>query len=646
MTSPSDDSSDISSSSSSASTDETVYRPLKHYKINGTQHPYTITEDGLVFGDNKKHPLKRDAKYLRHLVQLWFRVNGKKQTKTVCIDECMLSTFGDMDEPDPEMVIVHLNGDHKDDRLINLRYMNKVDHVQHLMEEEHDSDAFQVAYIKSRRLGIGSEPHTSYVATTFGDIYGWPSIGKCVKLKPTKMNGLLYKVNITIGSSRIWVPVSEIMVDTFREFDQDGSLKIFFKDKNPTNLSLENVIQATFLEYQQTRIAQLEEIHHPVKFKVALYPKVSADYLTNYLVSSVGTIYSLTSERFLTDYEPYGTTYDGIKYKKPKKVSLSNGSDKYKTMRVHILVKSSHHGIEEGKVVHHIDHNTHNNRLENLKWATISENAIEAIKFYRAHPDQRPRIFKTIGQPQLRHDESFRHIGGSVPGRNYKDYYVSQYGTLKRKTSNRSTIFAISKSPDGYVVYYLYDDNTGKLTRQSAHRLVCFVFNGSSYSPEKTQVDHIDGIRDNNYYLNLRFVSPRENVQGSSKVGCIVYLKNDPKVVEQFESISAAYEFFGVKKSHTVSPSCPIKEYDIDIDGNGMQTYIFHRMENDDLSNPSFYFMGVNTVSLPDDISKSNKAVNALAGYGSSSGFELDGITSMEILDCTPNASQPILFHT
>ncbi|KAI8099922.1 uncharacterized protein BX664DRAFT_355288 [Halteromyces radiatus] len=44
---------------------------------------------------------------------------------------------------------------------------------------------------------------------------------------------------------------------------------------------------------------------------------------------------------------------------------------------------------------------------------------------------------------------------------------------------------------------------------------------------------------------------------------------------------------------------------------------------------PSFYFMGIDTVSLSDDIHKSNKAVNVLAGSGSSNGLELDGMTIM-----------------
>lgn len=89
-----------------------------------------------------------------------------------------------------------------------------------------------------------------------------------------------------------------------------------------------------------------------------------------YEVSSLGRIKSLRTGRLMSpapDSDGYAT------------VSLFK--IKRKTYRWHRLVLEAFVGNTEGKgQINHIDGNKLNNRLENLEWATPSENAIHAYR--------------------------------------------------------------------------------------------------------------------------------------------------------------------------------------------------------------------------------------------------------------------------
>ena len=66
----------------------------------------------------------------------------------------------------------------------------------------------------------------------------------------------------------------------------------------------------------------------------------------------------------------------------------------------------------------------------------------------------------------------------------------------------------------GYLYVNLWNANKGHM--RTVHRLVCEAFN---HHPnfEFLVTNHIDGDRQNNHYLNLEFISQKENVADATK---------------------------------------------------------------------------------------------------------------------------------
>ena len=87
-----------------------------------------------------------------------------------------------------------------------------------------------------------------------------------------------------------------------------------------------------------------------------------------------------------------------------------------------------------------------------------------------------------------------------------------------RKLTIKEKILIARLEKNGY--YRLSLRILDKRQRFSVHRLVCEAFHGPA--PEgKTQVDHINLIRHDNHETNLRWASPKENIQHSINCGTI-----------------------------------------------------------------------------------------------------------------------------
>ena len=102
-------------------------------------------------------------------------------------------------------------------------------------------------------------------------------------------------------------------------------------------------------------------------------------------------------------------------------------------------------------------------------------------------------------------------------------YLIDEYGNLFSLKRNRYLKPYTDK--DGYLAINLYIGN--KQVHRKIHRLVAEAFVDGYY--EKPCIDHIDRNRKNNYYKNLRCVTPKEN-------------SNNPNTIEHLKKVGIKFK--------------------------------------------------------------------------------------------------------
>jgi hypothetical protein len=101
-----------------------------------------------------------------------------------------------------------------------------------------------------------------------------------------------------------------------------------------------------------------------------------------------------------------------------------------------------------------------------------------------------------------------------LPVRGYEDFYkVSSSGLVWR--IGKSKCLKQHKDRHGYLYVTLCVN--GKPAKKYVHRLVAdtFIVGGS----DLLQVNHIDGVKSNNVYLNLEWVTAKENIRHAFNTG-------------------------------------------------------------------------------------------------------------------------------
>lgn len=127
----------------------------------------------------------------------------------------------------------------------------------------------------------------------------------------------------------------------------------------------------------------------------------------------------------------------------------------------------------------------------------------------------------------------------------YPLYSVSTAGRVMKNSSRK--IMKPSKKTNGYMAINLFTAD-GRRKKELVHRLVALTFIPNvEHLPE---VNHIDGIRDNNIVSNLEWVTRKENIEKSSIFKKIRVRKINSDFVCDYDSINDACAALGLTGSN------------------------------------------------------------------------------------------------
>lgn len=244
---------------------------------------------------------------------------------------------------------------------------------------------------------------------------------------------------------------------------------------------------------------------------------------TPYIIYTDGKCFSLLSRKFLkpktsVTYPTYHLAIDG----KPK------------TVKIHRMVAETFLPQPFGKtIVNHIDGDTHNYTLTNLEWVTAKENSQHAINTgLKKSGDQ--KINKYITNLK---EEKWKEI------EEYPNYLISNYGRIMNIRTKR-LLKPYADNCGGYLCVSLWKNNRG--TTKRVHQLVYAIF----YKDDNLKgyvINHIDGNKKNNYYLNLEKITYKENnLHAVYQIGTnksakpILQLDDNRNIIKEYPSIAAA----------------------------------------------------------------------------------------------------------
>lgn len=250
---------------------------------------------------------------------------------------------------------------------------------------------------------------------------------------------------------------------------------------------------------------------------------------SSYIIYDDGRCYSLLSNKFLTPkmsvrYPSYNLTLGGKK----------------KQIKIHRMVAETFLNNPENKpIVNHIDGDTHNYKLNNLKWVNAKENSKHAMNI---------GLF-TSG------DQTLNKFNGNLEGENwmgvksYPNYIISSFGRIMNISTKRLLKTYIDNS-GGYLCVRLWKNNTSKLFR--IHELVYMNFN-NDFNTEDYVINHIDGNKLNNKIDNLEKVTYAENNYHAAYIiktnKCckeVFQLSEKGEIINTFPSVAEAARKTGI----------------------------------------------------------------------------------------------------
>nr|QBK93841.1 MAG: HNH endonuclease [Pithovirus LCPAC406] len=274
--------------------------------------------------------------------------------------------------------------------------------------------------------------------------------------------------------------------------------------------------------------------------------------LSKYQISNHGEVMNKQTRTILDGY-------DGGRENR-KRFSLSNDESKPRNFKRYNMLMYAFRGIPEddSMTVDHIDRDSINDNLSNLRWATKREQTLNrksstrtrrlvqqskdgviiAIHFNYNDATESVNGYGPSVQKACRYQTSYLGFdwlyldtldlddeiwkGGNILFPEFKSFQVSNKYRIRRESGTTEGTL----DSRGYmtVTIVCIDDLQKKM---SIHRLVQAVFSGERRKDLK--VNHINGVKVDNRPENLEYATPKENVQHAVDTG----LTNNQKAIQQ-----------------------------------------------------------------------------------------------------------------
>lgn len=190
-----------------------------------------------------------------------------------------------------------------------------------------------------------------------------------------------------------------------------------------------------------------------------------------------------------------------------------NKDGKFKSYTIHRLVALTHlENPNNLPVVDHIDRDKSNNKKNNLRWATHTENTLNVSKKKTYNPiefteeDIQGEIWKK---------------SNLLDGYGVYDLQVSSLGKLKYKSKTGKDILIIPKNKKDYnSIGFRSEDKSAPRFRTLLHVFVWKVFNGD-YDSKKYVVNHKNGNKSDCRLSNLELCTFSENTKHAHDNGMV-----------------------------------------------------------------------------------------------------------------------------